>query len=52
MLYEDAVLGDSRTSQYSPSVGEGHFLILVFPIIALPKLSGQITYSPPPQKKT
>ena len=30
MLYEDAVLGGPRTSQYSPSVGEGHFLIYLF----------------------
>ena len=27
MLYEDVVVGGPRTSQYSPSVGEGHFLI-------------------------
>ena len=27
MPYEDVVLGGSRTSQFSPSVGEGHFLI-------------------------
>ena len=31
MLYGDVVLGGPRTSQYSPSVGEGHFLIYLFP---------------------
>ena len=30
MLYEDVVLGGTRASQYSPSVGEGHFLIYLF----------------------
>ena len=28
MLYGDVVLGEPRTSQYSPNVGKGHFLIL------------------------
>ena len=30
MLYEDVELGESRTSQYSPSVREGAFLNLAF----------------------
>ena len=29
-LYEDVVLGAPLTSQYSPSVGEEHFLIYLF----------------------
>ena len=33
MLYEDVVLGGSRTSQYSPRVGEGYFLIEIIAVL-------------------
>ena len=46
MPYEDVVLGGPRTSQYSPSVGERHFLIYLFEFFLKNQQEGMKAYHP------